>query len=47
MLDSIAVVKEIVSKITTIVGGNLTTTGHVSGVLDLSALTFCGRKPYH
>lgn len=40
MYDSIAAVNKIISKITTIVGGNLTTTGHVSGVLDFSALTF-------
>ena len=40
MHDSIAVVNAIISKINTIIGGNLSTTGHVSDVLDLSALSF-------
>ncbi|MEK9603643.1 MAG: hypothetical protein VW127_04385 [Flavobacteriaceae bacterium] len=40
MHDSIAAVNDVVSKINTIIAGDLTTTGHASDVLDFSALTF-------
>lgn len=40
LIDSIAAINKITGRMTSIISGDLTTTGHTSAVLDFSALTF-------